>query len=142
MRTARPLILITLLLIAAAAPAQLRRTTRVYKDFYENGAVKKVTRVKTIQSSRFELYDNYKKTIVRSTEYYPDGTVKQRVKKVTKLGNSGRDCYLILHVIKTYYETGIIKQVDIENCDNAKYETRYYDEQGNLTFTRINYHLS
>ena|SRR5687767_10632577 len=136
------LLFFILFLFSLQAAAQLKRSTKVYKEFYANGSLKKITRVKTVQSARFELYDNYKKTIVHSTEYYENGKVKQKIKKITKLGNSGRDCYEIVYIIKTYYESGIIRQVDKENCDKAKCETRYYDEQGNLTFTRINYHLS
>ena len=136
------IIFIFLLAHSVSATAQLKRDTKIYKEFYANGILKKITRVKTIQSAKFELYDNYKKTIISSTEYFENGKVKQKIKKISKLGNSGRDCYQITYIIKTYYETGEIKQVDIEKCDKAKTETRYYDEQGNLTFTRINYHLS
>lgn len=132
---------IFLLLVPAFAWGQLKRSTKTYKEFYPDGTLKKITRVKTVQSAKFELYDNYKKTIVTSTEYFENGKVKQKIKKVTKFGNSGRDCYQITYIVKTYYESGIIKQVDIEKCDQAKSETRYYDEQGNLTFTRINYKL-
>ena len=143
MKTAfRNIVLLLLLTMSASSFAQLKRSTTVYKEFYPDGTLKKVTRVKTVQSAKFELYDNYKKTIVTSTEYFENGKVKQKMKKITKLGNSGRDCYQITYEVRTYYETGIIKQVDIEKCDRVKTETRYYDESGNLTFTCINYHFS
>ena len=138
----RHITLIALFAVSANTFAQLKRDTKIYKEFYPNGSLKKVTRVKTVQSAKFELYDNYKKTIVTSTEYFENGKVKEKIKKITKLGNSGRDCYQITYEVKTYYETGIIKQIEIEKCDKAKSEIRYYDESGNLTFTRVNYHLS
>src|SRR6185503_19039134 len=132
MKTAfRNIVLLLLLTASVSSFAQLKRSTKIYKEFYPNGTLKKVTRVKTVQSAKFELYDNYKKTIVTSTEYFENGKVKQKMKKITKLGNSGRDCYQITYEVKTYYETGILKQVYVEKCDQVKTETRYYDESGN-----------
>jgi hypothetical protein len=44
------LLAICFCLLSIEASAQLRRKTREHKEFYDSGAIKKVTRTKTVQS--------------------------------------------------------------------------------------------
>jgi antitoxin component YwqK of YwqJK toxin-antitoxin module len=122
----------------AVCLAQLKREIKVTTEFYENGNVRRVTRVKTVISARFELYSMYKKTTAHITEFYENGKIKSKLHKVTKIGNSGRDCYEIMSFAQDFYENGVIKHSEKRKCDRWKTVTKEYDSSGKLVFIRIN----
>ncbi len=138
---------ITFILLLLLLPAflfaggRMRRQQKEYKEFYENGTVKKITQVKTAQTVGFELDNNYKKTNIWSVEFFENGRTKSSFHKITKIGSAGKNCYEIKSVTKTYYPNGKLKQKEIAKCDKGKTTIRYYDEKGKLTFTKIIYDL-
>lgn len=88
-------------------------------------------------SKHFDLFNYYKKTKTKVTEFYPNGKVKSYSRKVTKIGDAGRACYEIVNLMKSYNENGTIVEEVKEQCDKIKNTTKYYDDKGNLTFTKI-----
>lgn len=138
------LYLLLLITIPSLVLAQVRisRKTTITKEYYPSGKVKKITKVKTAQTVGYELGSNFKKTYVRSVEFFEDGKPKSYFRKTTKIGSSGKNCYEIKSITKNYYETGDLKQSELHKCDKGKSVYKYYDEKGKLNFTRIVYDVT
>ena len=119
--------------------AMLNRSTKIYKDYYPNGKIRKVTKVKIAASATWELYSYYKRTAVYVTEFFENGKIKSTLKRVTKIGNSGKPCYEIIEEKKYFTDTGVILKVEKNVCDKGKIVTKHYDESGNLVFVKIDY---
>jgi antitoxin component YwqK of YwqJK toxin-antitoxin module len=140
----RTLYIFLLIFIPAVGSSQVRihRQTKVTKEYYPSGKLMKITKVKTAQTVGYELGSNFKKTYVRSMEFFEDGKPKSYFKKKTKIGSSGKNCYEIKSLTKNYYESGELKQFEIHKCDKGKSVFKFYDEKGKLTFTRIVYDVT
>ena len=126
----------------AEAGAQMKRRTRLDKEFYENGKIKKVTRVKTVQSIYIDPYTFFKKTITHGTEYYENGKIKAKTYKKTRIDKSSPGCYEVKEIITTFSEDGKTLHKEINECDKKRITHKFYDETGKLTFIRINYFLT
>lgn len=124
--------------VSASEATGTKVKTEVKKEFYENGNLKKITKVRIRRTKEFDLYNFYKRTAVTVTEFSENGAILTKDKYVTKIGNSGRPCYEIVTVKITYHPNGRIKTYDKWSCDKRKGVYKEYDERGKLQFTRIN----
>ena len=136
------LVSLLVLLPTLAEAAKMRRQTKEYKEYFENGKLKKYTRVKTAQTIGFEIDNNYKRTAIYQVEYFENGKTHTSFEKITKIGNAGKRCYEIKTITKTYDENGILRKKEINKCDQGKTIVKFYDEKGKLTFTKIVYDVS
>lgn len=135
------LALAMLVLFYGESAAQLRRKTSESKEFYANGRIKKITRVKTVQSIYIDPYTFFKKTITHVTEYSESGKVVERIYKKTKIDKSSPGCYEVIMITTRFAENGKKTHQEINECDKKRVTNKFYDETGKLTFIRINYHL-
>lgn len=133
------LLISLMVLFSLDSLAGLNRSTKIYHEFYDNGAVRKVTKVKIAASATWDLFSYYKKTTVYVTEYYPNGKMKSFMKRITKIGNSGKPCYEVVQLTKDYANNGLIRKSEKIICDKGKIITKHYDEIGNLVFVKIDY---
>lgn len=138
------ILLLTLigLCLSSEAAAQMKRKTRLEKEFYENGKIKKITKVKTVQSIYIDPYTFFKKTITHGTEYYENGKIKAKTYKKTRIDKSSPGCYEVKETTTTFSEDGKPLHQEINECDKKRITHKFYDESGKLTFIRINYFLT
>lgn len=110
----------------------------IKKEFYENGNIKRVTKVRVRRTKQFDLYNFYKRTAVSVTEFSEEGNVRSRERFITKIGDSGRPCYELVTIKISYHPNGKVRTYDKWSCDKKKGIYKEYDEGGKLVFTRIN----
>lgn len=137
------LFLIFSLFSICESKAQYKRNTKEDKEFYESGKIKKVTRTHIVQTAHVDPYTFFKKTIVHTVEYYENGQVRSNTFKKTRVDKSSpEDCYEVVVIITDYSEKGKISHYLKQECDKKRVTDKFYDENGKLTFIRINYYLS
>lgn len=134
-------LLLAILIATPCAATKIRRTTKESKEYFEDGKLKKYTKVKTAQTVGYEADNNYKKTIVLQREYHASGKLKSSYRKVTKIASVGKPCYEVKTVEKTYDENGVLRKKEIHHCDSGKTIIKFYNEKGKLTLTRIVYDI-
>jgi len=91
-----------------------------------------MTRVKTLQSRNFLLYDTYKRTITIEHEFYNTGVMKAKTKNVFKIGPWGRPCYDVKYERTEFNEKGKRQCYEKELCDEEKHILKEYDDHGRL----------
>ena len=136
------LLSLVLCVLCMQVQAQMKRRTKLEKEFYESGKIKKVTRVKTVQSIYIDPYTFFKKTITHATEYYESGMVKSKTYKKTRIDKSAPGCYEVKQITTSFTEKGKLQHREINECDKKRVTHKFYDDSGKLNFIRINYYLS
>lgn len=110
--------------------------TEVKKEFYENGNVRKITKTRIRKTKQFELSNFYRRTAITVTEFSENGTPISREKHITKIGDTGRPCYEVVTVKRTYHANGKMKTYDKWICDKRKGIYKEYDMQGKRIYKR------
>ena len=130
-----------LILSAENTNAQYRRKTKLEKEFYESGKIKKMTRTKTVQSVYIDPYTFFKKTMTHATEYYENGKVRTKMYRKTRIDKSSPGCYEVRVITTSFSEDGKKTHREINECDKHKITNEFY-EKGKIIFIRINYFLT
>ncbi|MGL4595991.1 MAG: hypothetical protein ACRCYO_00590 [Bacteroidia bacterium] len=125
------------LIVALPAHAQTTRTRRaIEKEYWPNGNIKFVTVTKTTTGKYVDLFNYYKKTNVKRTEFNEQGIKIRKTVRVTKLGRGGKPCYEIFSSQTDYDEQGNKTRYEESQCDKNKSKLKVY-QNGKLIFVRI-----
>jgi hypothetical protein len=125
------------LLYGFSMHAQTTRTRReIQKTYWPNGTIKTVTVIKTTTGKYVDLFNFYKKTNVKQTDFSEQGIKTRKTVRVTKLGRGGKPCYEIFSSQTDYDERGNKTRYEESQCDKNKTKLKVY-QNGKLIFVRI-----
>ncbi len=125
------------LLYSFSLQAQTTRTRReIQKTYWPNGTIKTVTVIKTTTGKYVDLFNYYKKTHVKQTDFNEQGIKTRKTVRITKLGRGGKPCYEIYSSQTDYDEQGKITRYEESQCDKNKTKLKVY-QNGKLIFVRI-----
>lgn len=98
-----------------AQPKTKRDVTREF--FPGTQQLKTLTEVKITRNMHGDLFNYYKKTTVRRTEFTINGKPVKKTRRITKLGRSGKPCYELFSKEILYNENGQRKRLEQYKCD-------------------------
>ncbi|TND05546.1 MAG: hypothetical protein FD123_3626 [Bacteroidetes bacterium] len=125
-----------LLLFSAVVPAQPKTNTEVTREYFPGTEkLKKVTEVRITRNMHGDIFNFYKKTTVRQTEFTELGKPVRSTKRITKLGRSGKPCYELFSEETVYDETGRPKHYEKMKCDKQRQTIKEY-ANGKVIFIR------
>ena len=136
MKTLKTILLLLIIMSVKMSDAQMKMTRQENKEFYDTGELKKLVFTKIKKQAKIDLYNNYIRTVIIVTEFYPEGTIKSRDKIVDKIGEAGGPCYHILTSRKEYDEEGNICYYYKSRCDKRKLFYKVYND-GRLLNTTV-----
>ena len=112
------------------AQDSLRRIVKnpiISKEFYKNGNLKSVTKIKTQVPRNSDLFNYYKKTKVVRTVYDSiTGRKKMFSVRITKAGVGGKHCYEYFYKKIDYDDTGKRTRFEKSSCDKNRYKFIIY----------------
>jgi hypothetical protein len=117
--------------------AQSKTRRFVSKEYYPDGAIWKVVHTRITTNACIDLHNYYKRTVQDVAEFYENGKMKSRTRKIRKLGDSGRPYYEMLTDEQYFNEKGVICCREISKFDKRKIIRTDYDEQGKVAFESI-----
>ena len=117
--------------------AQTKTKRSVRKEYYPNGNIQRITRARVTTSRYVDPQNYYKRTVLNIAEYYENGNLKSKQKKVRKLGNFGIHCYEVRSQETVFNEQGVIQQSETCNCDKQKVRHKEYDQKGVLVYKSV-----
>ena len=101
--------------------AQPKTNREVVREFYpESQRLKTLTEIKVTRNMHGDLFNFYKKTTVRRTEFTIAGVPVKKTRRITKLGRSGKPCYELYSKEILYDEKGNRKRYERYRCDKNR----------------------
>jgi antitoxin component YwqK of YwqJK toxin-antitoxin module len=132
-----PLLILVFLIFTTLTHAQTKTKFSVKKEYYPNGNLHRVIRTRITTPRYVDPQNYYKRTVLNISEYYENGNIQSRQKKVSKLGRFGCPCYEVLSRKEVFNEQGVIQQSETCDCDRQKVWHREYDDKGNLQYKSV-----
>lgn len=126
-----------LFLLTGCLPGALEVTHTSEKVKYETGELKKLIYIKKQQYKTDNLFSFYEKVVSRTIEFYKDSTIKSTGSKITKRGDGGSGCLLVMERLTEFHPNGEVKKKFLKRCDGKRTITKYYSTEGKLIFTQI-----
>ncbi|MFI5149974.1 MAG: hypothetical protein ACHQRM_09600 [Bacteroidia bacterium] len=117
--------------------AQTKTKFSVKKEYYPNGNLHRIIRTRITTPRYVDPQNYYKRTVLNISEYYENGNIQSKQKRVSKLGRFGCPCYEVLNRKQVFNEQGVIQQSETCDCDRHKVRHKEYDAKGNLQFKSV-----
>jgi len=132
----RAILFLLLIFPAGIAFAQPKTHREVVREVYPGTQkVKSITETRVMRNMHGDLFNYYKKTTLKRVEFAENGKPVKAVRRVTKLGRSGKPCYELYSREVLYDELGRKKHDRLNKCDKQKWVEKEYVE-GRLVFIR------
>jgi antitoxin component YwqK of YwqJK toxin-antitoxin module len=126
-----------LFIFISSVPAQTQTKRSVQREYYTGGQIHRVVHTKVTTLKYAEPHNYYKRTVLDVCEYYENGAVKYKQRKIRKIGNTGRPFYELLTDEKNFSKKGILQSRQTSRCDKQEIIHQEYDEQGVLIYKSV-----
>jgi hypothetical protein len=124
-------ILVIALVVAGCGELRSVKTTKSEVEKFDDGKIRKITKITTRKNKQFELHENFFEEVVTVREYYRNGKLKYETKTVHHAGLD-YPCREALYQLKQYDSTGV-KRLFIETeCDCHIQSETTWNSQGKV----------
>lgn len=128
-------VILAIVFLIFVFPLHAKRTIK--KEYYANGKLKAVTKVRVTVPRNIDPFNFYKKTRIERGEYDSiSGRISKATVKITMVGHSGKRCYEVYYKQIDYDSEGNRIKFEKSRCDKSKSKIIDY-ENGKKSFVRI-----